>query len=436
MILVPNRRQPLNGNKFLAYLVLPLLLISCGAFKKSSTIEWSKDDEIVVVNPSNEKTKTPTTDTKYEKDDQTEKRGYSSVWFKGERYKVPVQDKSFDIAVLLPFHSDASNSPRDKRRADLMLEYYQGMKVAAEEAEKLGSKFTIHFYDTDNDTAKLVRILKKPELTKMDLIIGPTDDAQVKIAAYFARKRKIPLFSPITSMSSAWSNNPYVFNLNPSNQMQAKEFLEYYKKNHKGEKLIIVRDGKYYDKNFGSALIEECAAQKIEIKTVNFNRNMEWESYLGEDKVVVVHTSLDKTSVNFSVTSLLSKAPNVTLVGADKWLEFSSVDYNQWERLNVTFIGTNKAQIANDKSNQMVSTYRLWYHDDPSWYTYMGFDHLLFACEVLDAFGEYFPLFIEGKDLAYTNTNIKLNKEGNCFQNQYITILQLRDSKLIDASQL
>ena len=100
MILVPNRRQPLNGNKFLAYLVLPLLLISCGAFKKSSTIEWSKDDEIVVVNPSNEKTKTPTTDTKDEKDDQTEKRGYSFVWFKGERYKVPVHDKSFDIAIL------------------------------------------------------------------------------------------------------------------------------------------------------------------------------------------------------------------------------------------------------------------------------------------------------------------------------------------------
>ena len=101
MISARNRPVPLNGNKFLAYLVLPLLLISCGAFKKSSTIEWPKDDEIVVVNPSNEKPKTPTTDTKDEKDDQTEKRGYSSVWFKGERYKVPVHDKSFDINQYL-----------------------------------------------------------------------------------------------------------------------------------------------------------------------------------------------------------------------------------------------------------------------------------------------------------------------------------------------
>ena len=436
MISAPNHQQPLNGNKFLAYLLLPLLLISCGAFKKSQKTEWPEDDELVVVNPSTDEPDKAISDIKDSKEKNEVKLVYSTVFFKGEPYKVPVHQKSFEIAVLLPFHSDMNNSSSDIRRSDFMLEYYQGMKLAVKEAEKLGSKFNIHFYDTDNDTTTLINILKKAELDKMDIIIGPTDYAQVKIAAYFARKREIPLFSPITSMTSVWSNNPYVFNLNPSDQMQAKEFLTYFKKHHKDENLFIVRDGEYFDKNFGMALIAECKAQKVTITSISYDRFLKWSDYLGDSNAVIVHTSYNKTSVNFSVTSLLSMTPNVTLVGPDKWLDFSSVDYSQWEKLNITFIGKNKAQLHNDKSKEMVSQYRLLYNDDPSWYTYMGYDHLLFSCEVLNAFGEYFPLFIEGKDLAYTNTNIKLNKEGNCFQNQYITILQLRDSKLIDVTQL
>jgi hypothetical protein len=419
------------------------MLISCGAFKKSQKAEWPKDDEIIVVNPDDGKTPkdkedetpiNPDTDGKDKED--VKEMVYSTVSFKGEEYQVPIHSRSFEIAVLLPFHTDASNSSTDKRRANLMLEYYQGMKLAVKEAERLGSKFNIHFYDTDNDTTKLVKILNRPELEKMDIIIGPTDDAQIKIAAYFARKREIPLFSPLTSMSSAWSNNPFLYNLNPSEQMQAKEFLEFYKKNHKDEQLYIVRDGKYYDKSFGSALIAECAVQKININSISFSNYINWANLFGERKVVIVHTSMDKTSVNFSVTSLLSKAPNVTLIGSDKWLDFHNVDYREWEKLNITFIGTNKAQLKDEQAKSMINLYRLWYKNDPSWYTYMGYDHLLFTCEVLDAFGKYFPLFIEGKELSYTNTNVKLNKAGNCYQNQYLSILQLRDSKLIDPTKL
>jgi ABC-type branched-subunit amino acid transport system substrate-binding protein len=436
MISAPNHQQPLNGNKFLAYLLLPILLISCGAFKKSQKTEWPEDDGIEVANISDDEPDKPISATKGLKEKNEVKLVFSTVLFKGEPYKVPVHKNNFEIAVLLPFHSDVSNSSSDKRRSNFMLEYYQGMKLAVQEVDKLGSKFKIYFYDTDNDTTTLINILKNPELDKMDIIIGPTDKAQVKIAAYFARKHQIPLFSPITSMTSTWSNNPYIFNLNPSDQMQAREFLNYYKKHHKDEQLFLIRDGEYFDKNFGAALIAECKAQNVTVTSISYDRSLKWSDYLGDSRAVIVHTSDNKTNVNFSVTSLLSMAPNVTLVGPDKWLDFSSVDYSQWEKLNITFIGKNKAQLHNDKSKEMVSQYRLLYNDDPSWYTYMGYDHLLFSCEVLNAFGEYFPLFIEGKDLAYTNTNIKLNKEGNCFQNQYITILQLRDSKLIDVTQL
>jgi len=430
MILVQNRLRLLSGNRLLGVILIPLLLISCGAFKKTAKVEWPEDD-VIVVNPDKGDDTPENVDTTDKMDDKDEEAlVYSNVFFKGDNFNVPRHKQKFNIAILLPFHTDASNSTTDIRRSNLMLEYYQGVKIAIPEIEQLSSSYKLHFYDTDNDTNKLKLLLNKPEMETMDLIIGPTDDAQVRIAAYFARKREIPLFSPITTTNKLWSNNPYVFNLNPSDQMQAMQFLKWFKKTHSGEKLLIVRDGKRFDRGFGQALVDECIAQKIDFSKIAFSRYINWNTYLSAGKNVVVNTSQDKTNMNYTVTGLLSKSDRVTLVGPEDWMAFTSVDFNQLERLKITYISTNKANVPNKFTTHVIENYRANYKDDPSWYTYMGHDQILFACEALDAFGKYFPLFIEGKSISYANTDIKLTKTSTCFQNKYIQLFELREMEL------
>ena len=214
MILAPNHPQPLSGNRFFWVLLVPICLISCGAFRKTQPEEWSKN-EVVVASQKDSVFSNSENDFKPSETTTIENVWYTSVDFNGNYYKVPVHKKNFTIAILLPFHSDALNSTPDKRRGNLMLEYYQGMLTAIADIEKLNSKFTLRFFDTDNDTNKLKALLKKPEMEEVDLIIGPTDEEQLKIAAYFAKKREIPLFSPITIIEKLWANNPFFFNLNP-----------------------------------------------------------------------------------------------------------------------------------------------------------------------------------------------------------------------------
>ncbi|MGB1038886.1 MAG: hypothetical protein ACPGYY_09590, partial [Bacteroidia bacterium] len=232
MISVLNRLRPLSGSKPLSLLLIPLLLISCGAFKKTQPTVWPEDDVIVSSEKEDDrKPKVVENPREDKKEEKTEK--YSMVDFKGEVYKVPVHKHNFEIAVLLPFHSDAKNSSKDLRRSGVMLEYYQGMKLAISEIEKLRSSFHIKYYDTDNDTNVLRTILKKPSVKNADLIIGPTDEAQVRIAAYYAKKHEIPLLSPMTTIENLGSDNPYAFFMAASNQMKAMEFLAYFKEYHK-----------------------------------------------------------------------------------------------------------------------------------------------------------------------------------------------------------
>ena len=433
MILAPNRQQLLSGNKFLWVLLIPISLVSCGAFRKTQ-YTYCPQNEVVTISEKQKDTVVENIhhdftllDIKSVKDEIA----YTSVEFKGDYYDFPVHKKNFHIAILLPFHSDAVNSVSDKRRADLMLEYYQGMLTAIEHIEALNSKFTLHFFDTDNDTIKLKAILKKPEMDDIDLIIGPTDEEQLKIAAYFARKREIPLFSPITVVEKLWTNNPFFFNLNPSDQMQAKDFLRYFKANHPGEKLVIVRDGKRYDLAFGKALVQECIAQKINYQAVPFSKYLKWADYLGNGKAVIVHTTLDKTNLTYSVNGLLGKGDRITLIGPDKWLGFSDIDYKQWDQVNISFVSTNKAFIALEDSSSMVAIYRTMYYDDPSTYAFMGYDQLLFACESLDAFGKYFPIFLTDKSVSYNNTDFHLVKSANCFQNRFLQVFRFEEMAIV-----
>jgi len=414
MILVPNPQLPLSGSKVMRLFVLLVFLMTlkvAGAHFIVSDIYLSGHATHVI------------DDSFFRSNDSLHK-----IQFRGREFLVPPHKKSFKITVLLPFHTDFSNSPVDKKRANVMLEYYQGMKMAIKCIDSLDSKFVISFHDTDNDTNQLKSILASTDVKRADIIIGPTSKRQVEIASNFCKKNRTPLFLPITN-SVGSEHNPYIFDLNPPDALKAREFLAYYKNHQRNKRLVIVRDKGYFDRTFGKALVAECKQQQIPIKIVPYSTNTEWSKTL-KGNSLVIHTTQDKIKLNYTVTGLQAYRDSIILVGSDKLLDFNDVDYNQWEKLNITFLSENKSQVANPYSNQMKVAYRMDYRDDPSWFSYMGYDHLLFACEILDAFGNYFPLFIEDKEITYSNTNFSMKRTDSTFQNQYLGIFKLVDGQL------
>ena len=82
MILVQNRLRLLSGNKFLGVILIPLLLISCGAFRKTAKVDWPVDDVLVVNSDKGDDIydNVDTTDKKEVKDEET--LVYSTVFLK------------------------------------------------------------------------------------------------------------------------------------------------------------------------------------------------------------------------------------------------------------------------------------------------------------------------------------------------------------------
>jgi hypothetical protein len=61
----------------------------------------------------------------------------------------------------------------------------------------------------------------------------------------------------------------------------------------------------------------------------------------------------------------------------------------------------------------------------------MGYDQLLFACESLDAFGKYFPIFLTDKSVSYNNTDFHLVKSANCFQNRFLQVFRFEEMAIV-----
>ena len=311
-----------------------------------------------------------------------------------------------------------------------MLEYYQGLLVALDELAESGAKYTLKVYDSMNDSLVVKRILRRAEMKKMDLIIGPTDRSQVLIAAAFAKKYKIPMFSPITVIDDLHENNPYLFNLSPSNKIKAEEFVRYFKLEHYGKKLILVRDGGRFDRGFGTALIKALEGSGINSQVVSYGRDQSWGGLLNAKSHVVVHLSDDKSKVNTSVTALMATKKEVFLFGSDRWLDFSSVDFSFWNQLNVHFITSDLAETGNARSLEMRKNFRAKYNGDPSSFSYAGYDQMLFAGQLLHAFGEYFPSFVSGHTFEYANSRLKFEELNHSYHNRYLHLLAFRNNKL------
>lgn len=129
---------------------------------------------------------------------------------------------TLDIAFLLPFMLDTKGEPSDSR----FVEFFAGAMVALQEAQSRGMHLRIHNLDTEKSELKLMELLQQNDLSKMDLIVGPTYSGQVSVISDFARMHKVKTLIPFTSKVLDLETNPYIYQFNPSQDVEIKKIQE------------------------------------------------------------------------------------------------------------------------------------------------------------------------------------------------------------------
>lgn len=358
--------------------------------------------------------------------------------------------KTFNVALLLPFNAhipEADESGKinaEHAYSKNFVEFYQGFLLACDSIRKKGVNINLSVFDTRKDPDQTRMLLEKPELKQADLIIGPVYAECVEVMASFCMEHQVPLVSPLSSNKQLISQNPFLFQVIPSQSAETNALGKYINL-QTGKNILLVHDGNplYIDRLYD--MRDAIFRNAIQGSTIRFREVMFNDTsvsainrYLLRDTVntlIVLSTSEPYVSKLINKLSVLPIPYPVEMIGHQDWQKFINVDIESFHQFNVQYITPFYPDYTTPLANRLVSKYRHVYDDEPVdlaikgySFGFLGFDIGYFFLEELAKYGKAFPECIrrQGKELMLSTYRYDA-LPGIGFENTTLWMLRYSD---------
>lgn len=161
----------------------------------------------------------------------------------------PVLQEQYDVALLIPLFLEdvdeyykADEQLPERHKSFTFLDFYEGVLIALDSAEKMGANINIHVFDVCQDADKALDIVYKPWFKEMDLIIGPFFAETLKIIAEHAEKNEVAVVSPFLQSREQLKLYPNIFQFTPSLMTQLNYLAKYVSYKYSAQNIILVHD--------------------------------------------------------------------------------------------------------------------------------------------------------------------------------------------------
>ncbi len=323
------------------------------------------------------------------------------------------EGESFKIALLLPLFLD-NNHIRWKdsekkeniifyKNSKYFLEFYQGVLLALDSLRKNGVNADVYVYDTEKDSLKITSILQQEEMPEMDLIIGPVYPENLKIAADFANSHNINIVSPLAAQKDLLYNYGRLFQVNASMETRVQK-VAVFLNNVPNKNIIIIHHNTNYEKkviSYYKKYLKHPLLDSVPIKYVNFKTDRYLQSlrrYLKHDSAnVVIVPSEQRIFTTDMVTRLNTWADryNLTVIGTSAWERYPNIELDYYHTLKIHYHSTAFVDYERSRIKHFIRKYRSIYHEDPSHYSFQGYDVMHYFLTTLKKYGPQFQACID-----------------------------------------
>ncbi|MGZ4056347.1 MAG: PBP1 and LysM peptidoglycan-binding domain-containing protein [Bacteroidia bacterium] len=413
------------------------------------------ENTAVVTSPVSTVT-TPVEKVKENKDDKTQitdaadrsSLGYSN-------YKGSKKDQ-YNIAFFLPFHADEANAldlekiikgdVQFSNKTNVALEFYEGALLAIDSLKKLKLNAKVFVYDIDDkDSMNISNILKKPELSQMDLMIGPLYGSGFMPVAAFAKEHNIAIISPFTQVNKILFNNPYVSKVSPSITLQVEQMAHYVVDSFKTQNIILINSSNIKEAAFINTFKTKANADLIKAGFAPSDSVKESFLYGG------IQNSLSSTKINVVVmpsnnqsvvTDFISKLNGlkdkykIVLFGLQNWMNYDNLDFEYLNNLSLHIPSNIFIDYSNPVTQNFIKKYRDTYKTEPDMYVFQGFDISYCFMSSLMQNGTGFLKNLSENNYHGIGTNYTFSQypPDSGFENKFVYILKYQDYQLIKAN--
>ncbi len=415
-----------------------------------------------------------------------------------DNFKKNMQ-KTYEVALLLPlyleqldstFYTSSGIDRTSYKDFDPLkfIQFYEGFMMAVDSMKNEGLKMNLHVYDADNSTWKITSLINKPELSNMDLIIGPFFAEPFNQMSQFAAEKKIKIVNPLSTRDEIVNGNPFVFKLKPSLVHQSEQLAKYITSHKSESNIIIIRKNRYkyqeevsFIKNYLNshrktsssiknkeilAILDSLKTDKIisdnsiitrekvsgKLNESTYAPNSIKEIIMSEDSSSKLKFSLSRLRENFIVVlsdekvfcqdlmsrlNKMSETYQITLCGLPEWKKYTDLDNQYLVNLNTHFFVPALVNYSDARITKWIDEFRKRYATEPAMnlYAFDGFDAGWYFLNALFLYGKDFEECLDEIDVKPIQTKFKFEHlKGNGYQNTYWNIGRHNDFKFIPAT--
>lgn len=232
-----------------------------------------------------------------------------------------------DVAVFLPFELSAK---KKSASAVKIYDFYEGFLLGVKEMKNNGISVNVHTYEEKASNAVMDSLLRLPEMTEMELMIGPSNANNISSVSRFCKQNNICQIIPFSTKENLVNNYPTSFQVNVQVAGLYNSVYEQFIQQYQNHDIFFVscqdkEENESYTNGFKRALQDA----GISFKTTSMDKLSKLEELMeekGRPTVFIISTGAVKSFD--TLTQNIEKNEgyafyNYTLFGPMGWANFN-----------------------------------------------------------------------------------------------------------------
>lgn len=320
-------------------------------------------------------------------------------------------------------------------KAEAGMEFYEGVKIAADTLTLLGYNIDVYVHDVMTPGGAPETLIKNKTLDSTDLIIGAVPSQFIPALAAFAKNKNVNFISALSPSEADIKDNPYFTLLQPSLQTHCEWIMNVLARKNIKKPLVFYRDNAV-DRN---AYIYLAAAndniQKLLVNTLP-TREQLMPFFDSASTNTVVIAVLDQAYAGKLLKQLNGLFPGYRfeVYGMPSWSGMSSLKKaGAYPNATVYVTEPFYYDITTASGQQLSNVYKRDYGSNhPGDLVYRGYETLYWYAYLLNKYGTIFNEKTGDNNAApFTRFDIKTqwDKDDNLLynENQHINLYRYED---------
>jgi LysM repeat protein len=179
------------------------------------------------------------------------------------RCQARPHNRTFKVALMVPLYLEETDSinltefmiRQQKNFVPFrFVEFLEGALIASDSLKEQGMNLKLYVYDVDQTLTKTAKVLTRPELKQMNLIIGPFYSRSFNQVALFANHFGIPIVNPLTFRNGILRQYNNVVKVTPDENTELSQVSHLIQNDYVRDKVFVISQTSYKDAREVSAL--------------------------------------------------------------------------------------------------------------------------------------------------------------------------------------